>query len=87
MKAERSRLLGSLAKLKKDTQKAGSELQQQDIAHLRRDVELKQQRLNELKQVPHARCCCSCCSRHLPQHPPSHMTIDRCMCHDWSGRG
>lgn len=67
VKAERSRLLGSLAKLKKDTQKAGSELQQQDIMHLRRDVELKQHKLNELKQVPHAcwlstssvHCCCT----------------------------
>lgn len=51
MKAERSRVLGSLAKVKREAAKSGSELQQQDITHLRRDVELKQQKLNELKQV------------------------------------
>jgi len=53
VKAERANLLASLAALKRDTGKAGGELQQDDIAHLRRDLELKQQKLNELKHVRH----------------------------------
>lgn len=51
VKRERASLMASLAALKGDTGKAGGELQQDDIAHLRRDLELKQLKLNELKEV------------------------------------
>lgn len=51
VKRERVSLMASLAVLKGDTGKAGGELQQDDVAHLRRDLELKQVKLNELKEV------------------------------------
>ena len=50
-KKERASLMASLAALKREEGKAGGELQTDDIAHLRRDVELKQLKLNELKEV------------------------------------
>lgn len=51
VKRERRTLMDSLASLKADQGKAGSELQMQDIARLRREVEAKQEKLNELSQV------------------------------------
>ena len=51
VKRERENLMGSLGALRTDTGKAGGELQQDDIAHLRRDQELKLKKLNELRQV------------------------------------
>ena len=55
MKRERENLMATLGALRTDTGKAGGELQQDDIAHLRRDQELKLKKLNELRQVgsPH----------------------------------
>lgn len=51
MKAERAAMLASLAALKRDPGKAGGELQREDVRLLRRDLVLKLQKLNELKQV------------------------------------
>ena len=57
MKRERENLMATLGALRTDTGKAGGELQQDDIAHLRRDLELKLKKLNELRQVgPVPRC-------------------------------
>lgn len=64
VKRERASLMASLAALKGDTGKAGGELQQDDIAHLRRDLELKQLKLNELKEV--APSALSCKFLHAP---------------------
>jgi hypothetical protein len=51
VKRERTALLASLAALKQDQGKAGGELQLDDARRLRRELELKQTKLNELKQV------------------------------------
>ena len=51
MKRERENLMATLGALRTDTGKAGGELQQDDIAHLRRDAELKLKKLNELRQA------------------------------------
>ncbi len=51
MKRERENLMATLGALRTDTGKAGGELQQDDIAHLRRDQELKLKKLNELRQA------------------------------------
>lgn len=53
-KAERAALLASLAKLRSDAGKGGGELQQEDIRLLRREVEAKQEKLNELRQATSA---------------------------------
>ncbi len=51
MKRERRALMDSLAALKADQGKAGSERQMSDIARLRRELESKQEKINELRQV------------------------------------
>ena len=51
VKQERESLMATLAALRTDTGNAGGELQQDDISHLRRDLELKLQKLNELTQA------------------------------------
>ena len=56
MKLERESLMATLGALRTDTGKAGGELQQDDIAHLRRDMELKLKKLNELTQACRAFC-------------------------------
>ena len=43
--------MDSLAALKADQGKAGSERQMADIARLRRELESKQEKINELRQV------------------------------------
>lgn len=43
--------MDSLAALKGDQGKAGSELQIADITRLRRELEVKQEKINELRQV------------------------------------
>jgi hypothetical protein len=50
VKAERSALLASLAALRADSGKSGSELQQEDVALLRREIEAKKDKLNELRR-------------------------------------
>lgn len=52
VKRERAALMSSLAALKGEQAQGGGELQQQDIARLRRDLHLKRHKLNQLKQVP-----------------------------------
>ena len=51
VKRERRALMDSLAALKADQGKAGSERQMADIARLRRELESKQEKINELRQV------------------------------------
>lgn len=51
MKRERRALMDSLAALKVDQGKAGSERQMSDIARLRQELESKQEKVNELRQV------------------------------------
>lgn len=51
VKAERARILQQLALIKSDSGKAGGDLQQEDILQLRREVELKKAKLNELHEV------------------------------------
>lgn len=51
MKAERARLLEQLTLVKTDPGKAGADLQQDDILKLRREVEIKKAKLNELHEV------------------------------------
>lgn len=51
MKAERSALLASLARLRADSGKSGGELQQEDIRLLRRELEAKMDKLNELRRA------------------------------------
>lgn len=51
VKAERAALLGSLAKLRNDAGKSGGELQQEDIRLLRRELEVKKEKLNELRRA------------------------------------
>ena len=51
VKRERRALMDSLAALKADQGKAGSERQMSDIARLRRELESKQEKMNELHQV------------------------------------
>lgn len=53
VKAERATLLASLAKLRADQGKSGGELQQEDIRLLRRELEAKQEKLNELRRATH----------------------------------
>ena len=54
VKKERTQLMASLAQIKADSGKAGGELQAEDVRRLRKELELKLQKLNELKRV---RCC------------------------------
>ena len=51
MKRERRALMDSLASLKADQGKAGSERQMADIIRLRRELESKQEKINELRQA------------------------------------
>lgn len=51
VKAERARLLEQLTLVKTDPGKAGGELQQADIGNLRREVEAKKAKLNEIHEV------------------------------------
>ncbi|KAK9916032.1 hypothetical protein WJX75_007588 [Coccomyxa subellipsoidea] len=50
-KRERRALMDSLAALKGDQGKAGSELQMADITRLRRELEVKQEKINEIRQA------------------------------------
>ncbi|KAK9808645.1 hypothetical protein WJX72_001158 [[Myrmecia] bisecta] len=49
VKRERAALMVSLAQIKRDEGKAGGELQQDDIRRLRKEMELKKEKLNELR--------------------------------------
>ena len=51
VKRERRALMDSLASLKADQGKAGSERQMADIIRLRRELESKQEKINELRQA------------------------------------
>lgn len=51
VKAERARLIEQLTLVKTDPGKAGGDLQQEDIMNLRREVEVKKAKLNELHEV------------------------------------
>ena len=51
MKRERRGLMASLAALKGDQGKGGSELQAEDVARLRHETEAKKDVLNQLRQV------------------------------------
>ena len=70
VKKERTQLMASLAQIKADSGKAGGELQAEDVRRLRKELELKLQKLNELKRVrccmgwrvaQHHSCCCGAC--------------------------
>lgn len=50
VKKERTQLMASLAQIKADSGKAGGELQAEDVRRLRKELELKLQKLNELKR-------------------------------------
>lgn len=50
-KRERRALMNSLAALKGDQGKAGSELQMADITRLRSELEVKQEKINEIRQA------------------------------------
>ena len=51
VKRERSHLMASLAEIKTQSGKAGGELQQEDVRRLRKEVEIKMQKLNEIRKV------------------------------------
>ena len=51
VKAERARLLEQLTLVKTDPGKAGGDLQQDDIMNLRREIEIKKAKLNDLQEV------------------------------------
>ena len=51
VKAERAHLLEQLAQVKLDPGKAGDDLQQEDIQFLRRELDIKKAKLNELHEV------------------------------------
>ena len=51
VKRERSHLMASLAEIKTQSGKAGGELQQEDVRRLRKEVELKMEKLNEIRKV------------------------------------
>ena len=51
VKRERRALMDSLAALKADQGKAGSERQMADVVRLRRELESKQEKINELRQA------------------------------------
>ncbi len=51
VKRERSHLMASLAEIKTQSGKAGGELQQEDLRRLRKEVELKMEKLNEIRKV------------------------------------
>lgn len=51
VKRERSGLMDALTALKADEGRGGSQMQAADLRRLRREVELKQDRLNELHSV------------------------------------
>lgn len=51
VKKERAQLMASLAQIKMDSGKAGGEMQAEDVRRLRRELELKKEKLNELRQV------------------------------------
>lgn len=51
VKRERASLLQSLASLKADQGKSGRDLQSDDIRRLRKEMELKKDKVNELRQV------------------------------------
>lgn len=65
MKRERSHLMASLAEIKTQSGKAGGELQQEDVRRLRKEVELKMEKLNEIRKVYLLLTCCTlliCCT-------------------------
>lgn len=45
--------MASLAEIKTQSGKAGGELQQEDVKRLRKEVELKMEKLNEIRKVGH----------------------------------
>ncbi len=58
VKRERSHLMASLAEIKTQSGKAGGELQQEDVRRLRKEVELKMEKLNEIRKVHLLLGCC-----------------------------
>lgn len=54
MKRERAHLMASLAEIKTQSGKAGGELQQEDVRRLRKEVEIKMEKLNEIRKVSRA---------------------------------
>lgn len=65
VKRERSSLMDALAALKADEGRGGSSMQAQDLRRLRHELQLKQDRLNELHSVRAASSTCP-----LPACPP-----------------
>lgn len=54
VKQERAHLMASLAEIKTQSGKAGGELQQEDVRRLRKEVEIKMEKLNEIRKVSRA---------------------------------
>ena len=54
VKRERAHLMASLAEIKTQSGKAGGELQQEDVRRLRKEVEIKMEKLNEIRKVSRA---------------------------------
>ncbi|KAL3130594.1 hypothetical protein ABBQ38_008398 [Trebouxia sp. C0009 RCD-2024] len=50
VKQERAHLMASLAEIKTQSGKAGGELQQEDVRRLRKEVEIKMEKLNEIRK-------------------------------------
>ena len=46
--------MASLAEIKTQSGKAGGELQQEDVRRLRKEVEIKMEKLNEIRKVSRA---------------------------------
>lgn len=49
--------MSSLAEIKTQSGKAGGELQQEDVRRLRKEVEVKMEKLNEIRKVSRPRLC------------------------------
>lgn len=49
--------MASLAEIKTQSGKAGGELQQEDVRRLRKEVEIKMEKLNEIRKVSRVPLC------------------------------
>ncbi|DBA93849.1 hypothetical protein WJX82_009274 [Trebouxia sp. C0006] len=78
VKRERSHLMASLAEIKTQSGKAGGELQQEDVRRLRKEVELKMEKLNEIRkearrhesQIARLSLTSKDCTNLMPGEPP-----------------
>ena len=85
VKRERSHLMASLAEIKTQSGKAGGELQQEDVRRLRKEVELKMEKLNEIRKVRTDLYleCASCAGEHHQSHVKPSWTsgsLHTCIC-------